>query len=157
MHTATTTTKHVLNDLILINNDRIAGYEKAIAEIKADAFATQNMDLVLLFERLIDESRDFRNALGTEVQALGGEMAEGTMLSGKIYRAWMDVRALFSGSDRYTILSNCEAGEDAASRAYQSALEEEVLPAFLKVMILKQKEQQHRAHDEIKQLRDLCK
>jgi hypothetical protein len=39
---------------------------------------------------MIDESREFRNVLGREVQVLGGEMAEGTMTSGKIYRAWMD-------------------------------------------------------------------
>ena len=36
-----------LNDLILINNDRIAGYEKAIDELKAkDEADTENHDCV---------------------------------------------------------------------------------------------------------------
>jgi len=44
-------------------------------------------DDVVLFEKMIDDSRDMRNALGIEVQVLGDEMAEGTMATGKIYRA----------------------------------------------------------------------
>ena len=97
-----------LNDLILINNDRIAGYEKAMEELKKDAGAEDNLDLTVLFEKMIDESRELRNALGTEVQVLGGEMAEGTMSSGKIYRAWMDIKALFTGKDRHSILVQLE-------------------------------------------------
>lgn len=105
----------ILNDLILINNDRIAGYQKALEELKAKGVADQeNLDLTVLFQKMIDESRECRNALGKEVQVLGGKMAEGTMASGKIYRAWMDIRAIFTGKDRHTILVNCETGEDAA-------------------------------------------
>lgn len=151
----TTETTDILNDLILINNDRIAGYEKAINELKSrDNGAQQDLDLVVLFEKMIDESRELRNALGTEVQVLGGEMAEGTMSSGKIYRAWMDIKALFTGKDRHTILASCEEGEDAAQKAYKTALSEENLPHFLYDMIRAQKDLLRESHDEIKALRD---
>ena len=80
--------------------------------------STEDLDLTVLFQRMIDESRENRMALGHEVQVAGGEMAEGTMTSGKLYRAWMDVKALFSGKDRHAILSSCEGGEDAALKAY---------------------------------------
>ena len=151
----TNQTIDVLNDLILINNDRIAGYEKAIAELKGKGGADQeDLDLTILFEKMIDDSRDFRNALGKEVQVLGGDMADGTMTSGKIYRAWMDIKAMFTGKDRHVILSNCEAGEDAAQKAYKEALEEESLPQFLYVMISDQKELLKESHDEIRALRD---
>ena len=151
----TTETTDILNDLILINNDRVAGYEKAIDELKSDDKGSQeNLDLIVLFEKMIDDSRDLRNALGTEVQVLGGEMAEGTMSSGKIYRAWMDIRALFTGKDRHTILANCEEGEDAAQKAYKTALAEEDLPHFLYDMIRAQKDLLKESHDEIKALRD---
>ena len=93
-------------------------------------------------------------SLGTEVQVLGGTMAEGTMTSGKIYRAWMDIKALFSGHDRHTVLANCEKGEDAAQKAYTSALEEEDVPAFLKEMIIRQQQVLKYSHDEIKSFRD---
>ena len=145
----TQATIETLNDLIMINNDRIAGYEKAMEELEG-----KDTDLVVIFEKMIDESREIRNALGKEVQVLGGEMAEGTMASGKIYRAWMDLKAIFTGSDSHTVLANCEAGEDAAQKAYTSALEEKHLPHFLKDMISGQQQILRSAHDEIRDLRN---
>ena len=158
MQNTATETKHILNDLILINNDRIAGYEKAIDELKSrDDYQSQDIDLTVLFERMIDESRELRNALGKEVQVLGGEMAEGTMTSGKIYRAWMDVKTFFTGKDRHAILEACETGEDSAQKGYQAALEEDDLPEFLRETITNQKAVLKRSHDEIKALRDQSK
>jgi uncharacterized protein (TIGR02284 family) len=156
MQTVTTATKTILNELVLINNDRIAGYEKALEELKSGK-DTDDIDLRALFQSMIDESREYRNELGREVQALGEDMADGTMTSGKIYRAWMDVKALFTGKDRHAILAACEGGEDAAQKAYTAALESEELPAFLREMISKQQESLRDAHDEIKALRDESK
>jgi uncharacterized protein (TIGR02284 family) len=145
----------ILNDLILINNDRIAGYEKALEELRSSNDVNRDdLDLQVLFQKMIDDSREIRNALGKEVQVLGGEMKEGTMTSGKIYRAWMDLRAVFSGHDRHSILASCEAGEDAAQKAYAEALEDENLPHFLHDLISGQKELLLESHDEIKALRD---
>lgn len=141
----------ILNDLIEINNDRIKGYEKAIEEIKDG-----DQDLKTLFARMIEESREARNALGKEVQVLGADMepADATTTSGKIYKAWMDVKAIFTGHNRHTVLSNCEFGEDAAQKAYKIALEDENLPEYLRQMIEQQKQKFKGSHDEIKALRD---
>ena len=138
-----------LNDLIMINNDRIAGYERALEELKPG-----DEDLKIQFKGMIDESREAKISLGKEVQVLGGTMAEGTMSSGKIYRVWMDLKAMFTGHDRHAVLSNCENGEDAAQKAYTSAMEEEHLPGFLKEMIAEQQQNFKYSHDEIKSLRD---
>jgi uncharacterized protein (TIGR02284 family) len=142
-------TIEILNDLIEIHNDRIKGYTRAIEELKEG-----DQDLKSIFTSMIDESREIRMVLGQEVQALGGKMEDSTTNSGKIYRAWMDVKAVFTGHSRQTVLENCEFGEDAAQRAYDAALSEDDLPAFLRQML---SEQQHRlkaSHDEIKALRD---
>lgn len=139
----------VLNDLIQINNDRVDGYEKALKELKPE-----DGDLKDAFLGYIDQSRSLRNALGTEVEVLGAKMEDGTTASGKIYRAWMDVKAMFTGNDRKTILNNCEYGEDAAQKAYKSALETEGLPAYIFSLITKQKDELKRSHDAIKALRD---
>ncbi len=139
----------VLNDLIQINNDRINGYERALKELKDN-----DEDLKDIFIGYIDESRDLRNALGTEVEVLGVKMDEGTTSSGKIYRAWMDVKTLFTGNDRQTVLNNCEYGEDAAQKAYKSALGTENLPAYIFALINRQKDALKKSHDEIKALRD---
>ena len=138
-----------LNDLILINNDRITGYERAMEEL-----APEDSDLKPLFENMIDESRHARLALGKEVQVLGGTMAEGTVATGKVYRAWMDIKAIFTGHDRHAVIANCEAGEDAAQKAYTGALEEEHLPSFLREMIRGQQQALKYSHDEIKSFRD---
>jgi uncharacterized protein (TIGR02284 family) len=142
-------TIEILNDLIQINNDRIAGYEKAIKESKAE-----EEDLKVLFASMIAESHRMRIALATEVQALGAEAEQGTTTSGKIYRAWMDVKAVFTGHDRHTVLENCEAGEDAAQKAYRTALNNDALPAYLRELLMKQQEVLLESHDEIKSLRD---
>ncbi len=141
----------ILNDLIEINNDRIKGYEKAIEELKDG-----DQDLKTLFAGMIDESRQARMVLGKEVQALGGDMESGdaTTNSGKIYKAWMDVKAVFTGHNRHTVLSNCEFGEDAAQKAYKIALEAEDLPAYLRDILQQQKQEFKASHDEIKALRD---
>ncbi|SFW33665.1 PA2169 family four-helix-bundle protein [Chitinophaga sancti] len=146
---ATLETIEILNDLVQINNDRIDGYEKALGELKEE-----DTDLRALFSSMISESHEIRLALGTEVNALGGDMETSTTTSGKIYRAWMDVKALFTGHDRHTVLANCERGEDAAQKAYNTALEDEELPAYLREMVSEQQQTLRRSHDQIKALRD---
>ena len=142
-------TIEVLNDLIQINNDRITGYEKAIRETKAE-----DEDLKILFATMIAESHRNKIALATEVQTMGADVENGTTTSGKIYRAWMDVKAVFAGHDRHTILANCEAGEDAAKKAYRTALEHEALPAYIRELLVQQEGALLASHDEIKSLRD---
>jgi len=138
-----------LNDLIQINNDRIAGYEKAIHEL-----TPENSDLKDLFVKMIAESHKNKLALASAVQGTGTELETGTTTSGKIYRTWMDIKAVFTGHDRKTILNNCEAGEDAAQKAYKMALEEEDLSAPTRSLIEEQKANLRASHDQIKGLRD---
>lgn len=143
----------LLNDLIRINNDRIVGYEKAIDELKEET-----TDLRPLFERYAQESREYARELSTEVARLGGTAADGTTNSGKIYRVWMDLKAVVAGKDRKAVLENCEFGEDAAQKAYDMALNtDETLEPSLRDLIVRQKTQLRVGHDEIKHLRDLQK
>ena len=139
----------VLNDLILINNDRVEGYQKAKEELKDG-----DGDLKTLFTDMIAESHTLKMALATEVAALGEDIEKGTTNSGKIYRAWMDVKAAISGNDRKAVLESCEFGEDAAQNAYKSALGEDGLPAHVHALISDQKAILRVSHDKIKALRD---
>jgi len=142
-------TVDILNDLVQINNDRIMGYERAIKEA-----GDENADLKELFIKYIADSHQCKMELGTEIQALGEDMDTDSTTSGKIYRAWMDVKAVFTGHSRKVILENCEAGEDAAQKAYKEALEDDELPSFLRETITSQKMRLRTAHDEIKAMRD---
>jgi len=143
-------TTTVLNDLVEINNDRIVGYERAIKELK-----DSDTDLKVLFTGMIAESQTYKMALASEISALGEKVDTGTTNSGKIYRAWMDVKSVFTGHDRKTVLENCEFGEDAAQKAYKMALESESLPANVRELISSQKAALKQSHDKIKSLRDM--
>src|SRR5688572_27929693 len=141
----------VLNDLIRINNDRIEGYHRANTEAR-----DIDVDLRAVFTRMADESRQYAAELIQEVVRLGGEPATGTTASGKIYRAWMDVKATFTGHDRQSVLAACEFGEDAAQRAYESALASDAeMPAGIRQMIATQKSALRTSHDLIKKYRDM--
>lgn len=143
-------TTEALNDLIRINNDRIEGYERAEKETDS-----KDADLRALFSAMASESRKYVNELTKHVAGAGAEPADGTTVSGKIYRAWMDVKATFSGSDRKAILASCEFGEDAAQKAYDSALASDAeLPADLRQVIMDQKTSLKKSHDQIKAMRD---
>ena len=141
----------VLNDLIRINNDRIEGYQRAATEAR-----DIDVDLRGIFNRMSDESRQYASELTQEVVKLGGEPATGTTTSGKIYRVWMDVKATFSGKDRQAVLENCEFGEDAAQKAYNSALESDAeMSADIRQLITNQKASLKTSHDVIKKYRDM--
>lgn len=143
----------ILNDLVRINHDRVVGYEKAIDELK-----DEDADLRTLFQRYVNESREYGQELKQEVSRLGGDVAEGTTNSGKIYRVWMDLKAAVTGHDRKTVLNNCEFGEDAAQKAYDTALNSDTeLEPSLRDLIVRQKAALKVGHDEVKRLRDMAK
>lgn len=147
----TAKTIEILTDLILINNDRIEGYERALKEIKDNGGDT---DLIPMFLRFIDDSRRYKVELGMEIAAFGKEIASGTTMPGKLHRAWMAVKETFSGNDRHSILEECEFGEDAIKKAYHEALSDEILATYIREMLLDQQEELMEAHDEVKELRD---
>jgi uncharacterized protein (TIGR02284 family) len=136
-----------LNDLIRINNDRVTGYSKAAAQAK-------DQDLQSLFSGLAQQSRQFANELRSLVSDNDKNVTDETTGAGKIYRAWMDVKATFGGADRKGVLASCEFGEDAAQRAYKDALKEDDLSPDVRATIESQKSTLREAHDKIKMMRD---
>jgi len=140
----------VLNDLIEINNDRIAGFEHASKGLEAN-----DGDLKSLFENLANESRSNTNELATTVNEIGQEAETGTSNTGTIHRAWLDVKATFSGHDRKSVLEECERGEDAIKKAYKDALAPESgLSSEYTSIVSRQQIGINAAHDKIKALRD---
>lgn len=137
----------VLNSLIIINNDRIAGYETAINE-------TKDEDLKSLFSQNIQTSLSCKSELLAEVNKLGGKPDEGTRADGKIYRAWMDFKSMVTGKDRNAILSSCEKGEDVAVNTYEKALKDDDLPSTLTSLVMAQYNKIKMNHDKVRNLRD---
>jgi len=142
--------QEVLNDLIKINHDRIEGYERAVEDTR-----DKDTDLQAIFHRMADESKQYAAELESEVQKAGGEPADDTTVSGKIYRVWMDLKSAVTGKARKSILESCEYGEDAAQKAYDEALSTDAeLPTEIRQLITDQKSSLRKSHDKIKRMRD---
>ena len=139
----------VLNQLIEINNDRVEGYETASKE-------TDAADLKSLFADLQSTSHNNLAALRSEVNRLGGTPEEGTRVTGKFFRAWMDVKAALTGNDRQTILNSCEFGEDKALETYENVLADDasVLSSEQLAIVSEQQSKLRADHDRVKALRD---
>lgn len=141
----------VLNDLIEINHDRVEGYHRAAQE--TDEI---DVDLQAAFNKMAADSVTYGSALTNEVVKLGGDPAEGTTNSGKLYRVWMDIKSAFTGKSRQAILESCETGEDAAQKAYEAALASDAeMSANVRQIITDQKSELKMAHDIVKKYRDL--
>jgi uncharacterized protein (TIGR02284 family) len=140
----------VLNDLIKINNDRFAGFEKAAENLEED-----DRDLRTVFNKLAGESRENAAALAEKARQFNGEAEEGISVSGSLHRAWLEVKSAFTGNDLESILNECERGEDAIKAAYRSALNDSnELPYEIFQLISSQQQRIIEGHDLIKSLRD---
>lgn len=144
------TAAETLNDLILINNDRVKGYERALKETK-----DKDADLRDIFAQMMAQSKRFNEALTALVRQLGSQPETESSFSGKLHRAWMDLKTTFRGNTRRTLLIECERGEDASMEAYNEALHEDNgLTESQQQVIAEQAAEQKISHDTIKDLRD---
>jgi uncharacterized protein (TIGR02284 family) len=140
----------IVNDLIQINHDRVAGYEKAISIL-----TEEDTDLKTVFQDFIGQSNRFINELEEEIQHKGAIPMMNSSFEGKIYRTWMDIKVLFTDNDRKAILKSCLKGEDAAYITYALAEKTEELPSDTRFVIARQKQQLRMANNKIKTLNDL--
>ncbi|MBC7494637.1 MAG: PA2169 family four-helix-bundle protein [Flavobacterium sp.] len=124
-----------LNSLIVINNDRIEGYKTAEAEAK-------ETDLKMLFSDLMETSINNRKELIEEIAILDGTIEEGTRITGKFFRVWMDLKVAFTGNDRKIILESCEYGEKVALDQYEKVLRDDNQRDNVKIkdLLIKQQE-----------------
>lgn len=141
----------IVNQAIEINNDRIAGYEKASEIVSGDDIH----ELQNLFDQYRHQSEQFNTELRPFVEQFGAEADEGTRMSGKLFRIWMDIKSIVAPSTSQAVLENCEKGEDEWKEAYRKLLNDSVehYPELTNVL-QDQMATQISAHDHIKSLRD---
>lgn len=138
-----------LSELVIINNDRYEGYKKAAEE-------TTDSDLKALFTKFSTQSKGFSSELRSLIPFTEeAPDRDETTVSGKFYRAWMDVKSALTAKDRKAILSSCEFGEDVAKKTYDDVLDKpEDIPSDVLSLIKKQRSELQQGHDTVKALRD---
>jgi len=141
---------HTLNDLILINNDRLKEYKLAMEEA-----GEKNSDLDDIFAGIIEQIQRFNRQLETFVTSGGYQSETETSISGKLHRIWLQFKFSLHKDNRKNILIACERCEDAVKEAYQEALYgDNELNETEHELIARQLEEQKTSHRKIKELRD---
>jgi uncharacterized protein (TIGR02284 family) len=149
-------TVQMLKDLIRVNNDRIAGYEKASHESNEMDPATRET-----LARMAIESRSYVNALHADVIRLGGAPVTQDTITGKIYMYWLNLKSDFGSkglpyrsASLPFMLDACDRGEGAIQNVYHQALETgDNLPDHIVQLLEKQMgalEQTHQIFKNIK-------
>jgi uncharacterized protein (TIGR02284 family) len=101
-----------ISELIVINQNRTLGYFTAA---KKSIYA----DFDQLFFDLAFRSNNFIDELEIILKYLGGQPLGNNKSTGKVYRAWRDMKAANTLNNRKTILTCCESGEQEALKYYK--------------------------------------
>src|SRR5687767_11239306 len=105
----------VLKNLIVLNNDRLEGYNYASNE-------TDISVLKVLFSRLTETSMQCREELCREVYKLGGTVPETATGIGDFEKAWQQIREALNKNDHKALLESCYLEEFMAFKSYEYAL-----------------------------------
>lgn len=111
-------TVSVLNDLLQITNDRIAGFSKVENKVW-NTYPGLKAD----YDQMVSHSQNMKSELAGLITERGGQPDNTTTAAGSIHRAWIDVKNSFSGNKDEATLENVVFGEQAAIKAYENALD----------------------------------
>lgn len=142
----------VLNDLIKINKEREEGYVKAGREL-----TPAEHNLRGIFERKAQESRNNVIQLQSKAYEIGAAAEEeeepvSNPITGVIYNAWNQLKSVFEGSDKESILKCRNSEEEAAQKCYEDALNQQELPEDLTNVIRQQKQSIDLSREEMRGL-----
>jgi len=145
----TTDTASVLKDLVQINVDRYNGCQKAIEDV-------QDSDLKDMFSRMGQQSLNFKNDLERFGSSDVHIPTDDTSTASKVHRTWIDIKSVFTGKDRHSVLAAAEQGEDTILKTYNHALtnDSSAMSAELRQLVQQQKQELLQSHNMVKALRD---
>ena len=99
------------------------------------------------------QRREFATALQQAVRTVGEEPEESGSASGALHAGWINLKNAITGNDDYSVLSECERGEDVAVDAYRDAMSQPV-PVGLDDLVETQYSAIKHVHDRIRSLRE---
>ncbi len=144
-----TKVRTTLEKLVDLLRDSHQGYLELEKHLK-------NADARKLFLEETQTRANFAGELENELHRLGEkDVKQSGMVSGRIHRAWGELKANLGGGD-HTLLATASQGEDAAVKAYQTALGEH-LPGDIRDVLTRQQAHIQQAHDKVVALRDATK
>lgn len=139
---------HQLNGLIELNTDASRGFQMAADHVKSSAL--QN-----LFTECAQQRSIFATELQNRVRLLGGEPDQAGCSLGTAHRAWMGVKATFSGHEDEAMIEACITGEKRVVHAYEALLKGPDIPLSLRIFLSGQCDVISGTLDSIKELEEI--
>ncbi|HMR17786.1 MAG TPA: hypothetical protein PKA53_00680 [Sphingobacterium sp.] len=140
----------ILTDLIVINQERILGYAKAIAGLDSE----KDSDLISIFEQYSQQAQQFKSQLIPLVHR-EGEIPDNTCdpAPEKLYKTWFEASGIVDSNPRESVLIAVIRGEKDNERIYRIALDNlEVVEENVLEMIRSQADLQSSSHENLRTL-----
>ncbi len=134
-----------LNDLIETLKDGEKGFATAAEKAKEPSLKS-------LFSKYSSQRTQYATELQSFVAQLGGDPAESGHVSASLHRGWIGLKEALSKDEDKALIDECEAGEDAAMKAYKEAVAK-FLPTSVQSVIQKQFAGVQEAHGVIRDLK----
>lgn len=122
----------LLNGLVAIAEDGKEGYENAAKDVEDSAIKST-------FLTFAHERAGYASELRQMVRELNGDAeTDGGGPLGAMHRVWMDLKSVFTGGDKESIINACITGEESAITEYKAALTDSNLLQDHKTVIAQQ-------------------
>jgi len=119
MAISTDEVRSTLTNLSEICKDGEEGYRDAATKVTSPS-------LRAMFNEFSSQRAHFASELQTTIAKLGGEPTQSGTFAGAAHRGWLNLKGMVTGHSDASIIAECEAGEDAAMKAYKEALAKDV-------------------------------
>jgi uncharacterized protein (TIGR02284 family) len=124
--------------------------QKGMADI-GEHLKNETLKRYFLAESL--KRANFRGELENELHRQGvADVHETGTATGKLYRAWAEIKAHLGGGD-HTLLETAEKAEDEAKQAYKDALDQD-LPLPIRQLLVEQQTHILTSHDYVRDARN---
>lgn len=134
-----------LNDLIETCKDGEKGFSTAAEKAKEPSLKS-------LFTKYASQRAQYVTELQSFVAQLGGDPSTSGHVSASLHRGWIGLKEALSKDEDKALIDECEAGEDAAIKAYRDA-SAKPLPATVQSVVQKQYSGIQEAHGVIRDLK----
>lgn len=144
-----------LTDLLTLNHTSQEGYETAAQHVQEPRVKSQLSEYAQQRAQFASTLQGYGQRLGVAAEnpsTVEAVVAEG---AAALHRGWINLKSLVTGGDTNTdaILSECENGDAAALKAYETALSTDGLPADIKSVIQQQHSQILQAKNQVTALK----
>ncbi|PSR53025.1 aldehyde dehydrogenase [Adhaeribacter arboris] len=127
-----------INDLVETCKDGMKGYETAAENVSDPQLKTELSHLAQQRAQFVSELESQAQQYGISAQNETTIESVAMEAAGAVHRGWINLKSVIVGNSNDAILSECENGDAAALKTYETALNAQGLPAEIRDIVEKQ-------------------